>query len=62
MQLLKKIEARVLGLQLGLQGVIKFMGQDNLSMFKNLLKYCHESKKQVYKTPLAMLISILSLD
>jgi hypothetical protein len=47
MQLLKKIEARVLGLQLGLQGVIKFMGQDNLSMFKNLLKYCHESKKQV---------------
>ena len=26
------------------------MGQDNLSMFKNLLKYSHESKKQVCKT------------
>ena len=27
-------------------GVLK-MGHDNLSMFKNLLKYRHESKKQV---------------
>ena len=26
---------------------IKKMGHDNLSMFKNLLKYRHESKKQV---------------
>ena len=22
-------------------------GQDNLSIFKNLLKYCHDNKKQV---------------
>ena len=26
---------------------IKILGHDNLSMFKNLLKYRHESKKQV---------------
>jgi hypothetical protein len=25
----------------------KILGHDNLSMFKNLLKYRHESKKQV---------------
>jgi len=28
-------------------GSIKKLGHDNLSMFKNLLKYRHESKKQV---------------
>jgi len=26
---------------------LKIKGHDNLSMFKNLLKYRHESKKQV---------------
>ena len=31
----------------GRSGLFIFMGHDNLSMFKNLLKYRHESKKQV---------------
>ena len=30
-----------------LKRYINILGHDNLSMFKNLLKYRHESKKQV---------------
>lgn len=26
------------------------MGQDNLSMYKNLLKYCHDNENQVCKS------------
>jgi hypothetical protein len=33
-------------LHLSRHATLNFMGHDNLSMFKNLLKYRHESKKQ----------------